>query len=100
MKVRRSVFISALSLTAVLAALSLTAVLAAQTAAPEGTASSSHHSGQSPGAGAVPRDSLRALASRVGLRIGTAVNTDALPPMRHTGRSPPTSSRQSLLRMS
>jgi len=77
-KVRRSVFISALSLTAVLAALSLTAVLAAQTAAPEGTASSSHHSGQSPGAGAVPRDSLRALASRVGLRIGTAVNTDAL----------------------
>jgi endo-1,4-beta-xylanase len=69
-KLRRSVAISALS---------LTAVLAAQTMATAGSASPTRDSGQSPGVSApVPHDSLRALASRVGLRIGTAVNTDAL----------------------
>jgi endo-1,4-beta-xylanase len=62
-KLRRSVFICALSLTAVLGGLS---------GAAAGTTRASH------GGGAVPHDSLRALASRVGLRIGTAVNTDAL----------------------
>jgi len=66
---RRSILISALSLTAVLAAL---------TATPAATASPTHDPGQSSGAVAVPDDSLRALASRVGLRIGTAVNTDVL----------------------
>jgi len=66
---RRSTLISALSMTAILAAL---------TATPAATASPTHDSGQSSGAVAVPDDSLRALASRVGLRIGTAVNTDAL----------------------
>jgi len=66
---RRSILISALSLTAVLAAL---------TGTPAATANPTHDSGQSSGAVAVPDDSLRALASRVGLRIGTAVNTDAL----------------------
>jgi endo-1,4-beta-xylanase len=69
MKLRRSVFILAFG---------LTAVLATQAAAAGGTGSSSHDFAQSPGAGATPEDSLRALASRVGLRIGTAVNTDAL----------------------
>ena len=69
MTLRRSILISALSLTAVLAAL---------TATPAATASPTHDPGQSSGAVAVPDDSLRALASRVGLRIGTAVNTDVL----------------------
>src|SRR5665647_697160 len=69
MKLRRSVLVFALG---------LTAVLVAQTAATGGTASSRHNSGQSPGAGAVPQDSLRALGSKVGIRIGTAVNTDVL----------------------
>ena len=69
MALRRSTLISALSMTAILAAL---------TATPAATASPTHDSGQSSGAVAVPDDSLRALASRVGLRIGTAVNTDAL----------------------
>ena len=36
------------------------------------------HSATPPGATAALPDSLRALASKVGLRIGTAVNTDAL----------------------
>jgi len=61
-KLRRFVFICALSLTAVLAL----------SGAAAGTTRASH------GGGAVPHDSLRALASRVGLRIGTAVNTAAL----------------------
>ena len=69
MTLRRSILISSLSLTAVLAAL---------TGTPAATANPTHDSGQSSGAVAVPDDSLRALASRVGLRIGTAVNTDAL----------------------
>ena len=61
-----------------ISALSLMAVLAVPTAAPAATANPTHDSGQSSGAVAVPDDSLRALASRVGLRIGTAVNTDVL----------------------
>ncbi len=70
MKLRRTVLISAVS---------LGVVLAAQTAAAAGTGSA-HRSGQpsAHGVGGVPSDSLRALASRVGLRIGTAVNTDVL----------------------
>ena len=61
-----------------ISALSMTAILAVLTATPAATANPTHDSGQSSGAVAVPDDSLRALASRVGLRIGTAVNTDAL----------------------
>jgi endo-1,4-beta-xylanase len=61
-----------------ISALSLTAVLTVPTATPAATANPTHDSGQSSGAVAVPDDSLRALASRVGLRIGTAVNTDVL----------------------
>jgi endo-1,4-beta-xylanase len=56
----------------------MTAILAVLAATPAATASPTHDSGQSSGAVAVPDDSLRALASRVGLRIGTAVNTDVL----------------------
>ena len=69
MTLRRSILISALS---------LTAVLAVPTATPAATANPAHDPGQSSGAVAVPDDSLRALASKVGLRIGTAVNTDVL----------------------
>ena len=69
MKLRRSV---------VVLAVGLTALLAAQTGAAGATVSPPGHSAKPPGAVPVPRDSLRALASKVGLRIGTAVNTDAL----------------------
>jgi len=61
-----------------ISALSMTAILAVLTATSAATANPTHDSGQSSGAVAVPDDSLRALASRVGLRIGTAVNTDVL----------------------
>jgi endo-1,4-beta-xylanase len=69
MKLRRS---------AVVLAAGLTALLATQTGAAGAAVSPPGTSAQPPGAVAVPRDSLRALASKVGLRIGTAVNTDAL----------------------
>jgi endo-1,4-beta-xylanase len=67
-----------LRLSAVVLAAGLTALLAAQTGAAGATVSPPGHSARPPGAVSVPRDSLRALASKVGLRIGTAVNTDAL----------------------
>src|SRR5450759_1110946 len=63
---------------AVVLAVGLTALLAAQTGAAGATVPPPSHSAKPPGATAVPPDSLRALASKVGLRIGTAVNTDAL----------------------
>src|SRR5450756_260910 len=69
MKLRRS---------AVVLAVGLTALLAAQTGAAGATVPPPSHSAKPPGGTAVPPDSLRALASKVGLRIGTAVNTDAL----------------------
>ena len=69
MKLRRS---------AVVLAVGLTSLLAAQTGAAGATVPPPGHSAKPPGAVAVPRDSLRVLASKVGLRIGTAVNTDAL----------------------
>lgn len=62
--------------TALISTVSLAAFLGAQTAVAAGTTST----GGSPdriAARAVPHDSLRALGSRVGLRVGTAVNTDA-----------------------
>jgi endo-1,4-beta-xylanase len=65
-----------LSRTALISAVSLAAVLGAQTAVVAGTTPTGRDSGRT-AASAVPRDSLRALASRVGLRVGTAVNTDA-----------------------
>jgi endo-1,4-beta-xylanase len=65
-----------LSRTALISAVSLAAVLGAQTAVAAGTTSTGRDSGRT-AARAVPQDSLRALASRVGLRVGTAVNTDA-----------------------
>jgi len=69
MKLRRS---------AIVAAAGLTALLAAQTGAAGAAASPPGHAAKPPVAVAVPRDSLRGLASKVGLRIGTAVNTDVL----------------------
>jgi len=69
MKLRRSV---------VVLAVGLTALLAAQTGAAGATVPPPSHSAKPPGATVVPPDSLRALASKVGLRIGTAVNTDVL----------------------
>src|SRR5665811_1222692 len=69
MKLRRSV---------VVLAVGLTALLAAQTGAAGAAVPPPSHSAKPPGGTAVPPDSLRALASKVGLRIGTAVNTDAL----------------------
>jgi endo-1,4-beta-xylanase len=69
MKLRRS---------AIVVVAGLTALLAAQTGAAGATVSPPGHSAKPPGTTAVPPDSLRALASKVGLRIGTAVNTDAL----------------------
>lgn len=68
MKLRGSVIVLAVG---------LAALLAAQTAA-AGAAVPPPRSVKPPGATAVPPDSLRALASKVGLRIGTAVNTDVL----------------------
>ena len=62
-----------LSRTALISAVSLAAVLGAQTAVAAGTTSTGRDSGRTT-AHAVPHDSLRALASRVGLRVGTAVN--------------------------
>jgi len=56
----------------------LTALLAAQTAAAGATVLLPGDSAKPPGVTVVPPDSLRALASKVGLRIGTAVNTDVL----------------------
>ena len=69
MKFRRSV---------VVLAVGLTALLAAQTGAAGATVPPLRDSAKPPGGTAVPPDSLRALASKVGLRIGTAVNTDVL----------------------
>jgi endo-1,4-beta-xylanase len=69
MKLQRSV---------VVLAVGLTALLGAQTGAAGATVPPPSHSAKPPGGTAVPPDSLRALASKVGLRIGTAVNTDAL----------------------
>jgi len=65
-----------LSRTALISAVSLITVLGAQTAVAAGTTSTGRDSDRT-AARAVPHDSLRALASRVGLRVGTAVNTDA-----------------------
>jgi endo-1,4-beta-xylanase len=69
-KVRRSVLVGALSVAAVLTP-QLVAV--AHSAPP-----SSHHGGGATRGYHAPADSLRALAAKVGLRIGTAVNTDQL----------------------
>jgi endo-1,4-beta-xylanase len=69
MKLRRS---------AIVVTAGLTALLAAQTGAAGATVSPPGRSAKPPGATAALPDSLRALASKVGLRIGTAVNTDAL----------------------
>ena len=69
MKLRRS---------AIVVAAGLTALLAVQTGAAGATVSPPGHSAKPSGATAVPLDSLRALASKVGLRIGTAANADAL----------------------
>src|ERR1035437_5561803 len=63
---------------AVVLAVGLTALLAAQTGPAGATVPPPSHSAKPPGGTAVPPDSLRALASKVGLRIGTAVNTDVL----------------------
>ena len=59
-------------------AASLTALLAAQAGAAGATVPLPGDSAKPPGATVVPPDSLRALASKVGLRVGTAVNTDVL----------------------
>jgi endo-1,4-beta-xylanase len=67
---RRSVLIGGIS---------LATALAAQTAAVAAPATADHHDrGHGHHAPAVPDDSLRALSSRVGLRMGVAVNTDLL----------------------
>jgi endo-1,4-beta-xylanase len=63
--------------TALISAVSLVTVLGAQSAVSAGTTSTGRDSGRT-AARSVPHDSLRALGSRIGLRIGTAVNTDAL----------------------
>jgi endo-1,4-beta-xylanase len=68
--VRRSLLIGGIS---------LATALAAQTAAVAAPSTADHHGrGQGHHAPAVPDDSLRALGSRVGLRMGVAVNTDQL----------------------
>jgi endo-1,4-beta-xylanase len=69
MKLRRSV---------VVLAVGLTALLAAQSAAAGAAVSQPRDAARPPGATAPPPDSLRALASKVGVRVGTAVNTDVL----------------------
>jgi endo-1,4-beta-xylanase len=59
--------------------LTVTALLTAQSATAAAPATAGHHDhGHHHSSPTVPRDSLRALASRVGLRVGVAVNTDQL----------------------
>ena len=64
--------------TFIVLAAGLTALLAVQAGAAGATVPLPGGSAKRPGATVVPPDSLRALASKVGLRIGTAVNTDVL----------------------
>jgi endo-1,4-beta-xylanase len=65
---RRSVVIGGLALSAVLTSSSVAVA----------SSSHDHDSHRTRHGASVPQDSLRALASRVGLRVGTAVNTDLL----------------------